>query len=98
MTVTLEIPPEMEAQLCERATKRGQSVTDYLMTLAESEDYFYIYDWEDEADHQDAIAVIEQRLADVEAGEKGILLEDYYAEVMAKRALRAEQQEVKSVA
>ena len=52
MTVTLEIPAEMEAQLCERAAKRGQTVTDYLMTLAESEDYFSIYEWESEADHQ----------------------------------------------
>ncbi len=98
MTVTLEIPPDMEAQLCDRAAKRGQTVTDYLMTLAESEDYFYIYDWEDEADHQEEIAIIEQRLADVEAGDKGIMLEEYSALVMAKRATRPEQREVKAAA
>ena len=84
MTVTLEIPPEMEAQLCDRATRRGQSVTDFLMTLAESEDYYYIYDWEDEAEHQEVIAVIEQRLADVEAGEKGELLEDFHEDMLAR--------------
>jgi len=79
MTVTLEIPAEMEEQLCERAARRGQSVTDYLMSLAESEDYFTIYDWEDEADHQEAIAVIEQGLAELHAGDKGMLLETGFA-------------------
>lgn len=81
MTVTLEIPAEMETQLCERAAHRGQTVTDYLMSLAESEDYFYIYDWEDEADHQEVIATIEQGLAELHAGDKGMLLEDYRAQV-----------------
>ena len=82
MTITLEIPAEMEVQLCDRAARRGQTVTDYLMSLAESEDYFTIYDWEDEADHQEAIAIIEQGLAELHAGDKGMLLEDYRAEVM----------------
>lgn len=93
MTVTLEIPAEMEAQLCERAAKRGQTVTDYLMTLAESEDYFSIYEWESEADHQEAIAVIEQELEDFHAdGDRGMLLEDYRAEVMAEHTAYSKPQ------
>ena len=93
MTITLEVPPEMEAQLCERAAKRGQTVTDYMMTLAESEDYFSIYEWESEADHQEAIAVIEQELEDLHAGgDKGMLLEDYRAEVMAEYHAQAVSQ------
>ncbi len=38
MTVILELPPESEANLRERAAKYGQSVTDYLLTLSEFED------------------------------------------------------------
>ena len=84
MTVTLEIPPELEAQLCDRTTRRGQSVSDFLMTLAESEEYYYLHEWEDEAERQEITAVIEQRLADVEAGDKGILLEDFHSEMLTR--------------
>ena len=91
MTVTLEIPPEMEAQLCERAAKRGQSVTDYLMTLAESEDYFDISLSEEE------IASVEQGLAELHAGEKGISLEEFDAEMKATIA-RLKQKELKVAA
>ena len=81
----------MEAQLCERAAKRGQTVTDYMMTLAESEDYFSIYEW-DEADHQEAIAVTEQGLEELHAGDKGMLLEDYRSVVMAEHTAHPKPQ------
>ena len=77
MTVTLELSPDAEAGLRERAAKRGQSIAGYLLTLAE-----------------ETIAVIEEGLADLHAGDKGVLLEDYRAEVMAKREARKQQQEV----
>ena len=85
MTVTLEIPAEMEPQLCERAARRGQTVTDYLMTLAESEDYFSIYEWESETDRAETIAIIGSELRDIHVGgDLGMFLEDYRAEVTAK--------------
>ena len=91
MTVTLELSPEAEADLRERAARRGQTVTDYLLTLARSEDPADAPWWEDEADRADAIAIIRQGLADLHAGDKGMLLEDYRAQVLAEREARQRQ-------
>lgn len=76
MTVTLELSPEAEADLRERAEKRGQSVADYLLTLDE---------WQDYADlslSEETIAVIEEGLADFHAGDRGLSMEEFRAEMM----------------
>lgn len=36
MTVILDLPPDLEARLSEKAARRGQGLTDYLLTLAEA--------------------------------------------------------------
>jgi len=89
MTVTLKLSPEAEADLRARAEKRGQSVADYLLTLDE---------WQDYADlslSEETIAVIEEGLADLHAGDRGLSMEEFRAEMMTTIAhLQAHKAEV----
>lgn len=39
MTVTLELPPDLETELPKRAVQRGQAIQDYFLTLAEEDLY-----------------------------------------------------------
>ena len=71
MTVTLELSPDAEAGLRSRAARRGQSLTDYLLTLAEWEDYADLSVSDEEA------GVIEQGLAELAGGDKGISQEEF---------------------
>ena len=88
MTLTLELSPDAEADLRERAEKRGQSVADYLLTLAEWQDY------EDSSLSEETIAVIEEGLADLHAGDKGISMEEFQAEMLTTIAhLKSEKVE-----
>lgn len=90
MNVTLDIPPDTEARLREKATRHGQALPDYLLTLAES-DVFEERDRtdaEDQADFEEATAAIREALADFDAGDRGILLEDYRAQIRAKPLAR----------
>ena len=96
MTVTLELPPDLEAELSERAAQRGQAITDYFLTLAE-EDLYGIAKMSVE-EQEEVAAVLHERMQDRLAGDKGILLEDYWAEVTAKREARAHQQTSKQTA
>ena len=82
MTVTLELPPDLEAELSERAALRGQAITDYFLTLAQA-DLYGEHDLS-EAEREEEVAIIQQGLAELHAGDKGMLLEDYRAEVMAE--------------
>lgn len=71
MTVILEMPPASEANLRERAAKYGQSVTDYLLTLAE---------WEPDLDlslSAEEVDIIEEGIAEFEAGDRGVSLEEF---------------------
>ncbi len=96
MTVTLELPADLEADLSERAAQRGQAIQDYFLTLAEEDLYGMA---EMSAEEQEEIAaVLHERMQDRLAGDKGILLEDYWAEVMAKRKARPHQQTPKQAA
>lgn len=92
MTVTLTIPPEMEAVLSAKAELFGLSLPNYLFSLLETEtDHYYSLSVEE-------IAGVQQGLAELQAGDKGMLLEDYRAEAMAKRAARKQQQEAQAAA
>ena len=71
MTVILELPPESEANLRERAAKYGQSVTDYLLTLAE---------WEPDLDlslSAEEVEIVKEGIADFDAGDRGVSLEEF---------------------
>ncbi|MDQ2800964.1 MAG: hypothetical protein M3Y13_15130 [Armatimonadota bacterium] len=95
MTVTLNIPSDMEPLLQQKAAQRGQTVPDYLLALTEAALY---EDWQSAEDREEEIAIIEQGLAELHAGDRGMLLEDYRAEVMAKRAERKQRQNIQAAA
>ena len=82
MTITLELPPDLEADLSERAAQRGQAITDYFLTLAE-EDLYGMAEMSAE-EQEEVAAILEEELAGVHSGDKGMLLEEYRAEVMAE--------------
>ena len=88
MTVTLEIPPEMETILSAKANLFGLPLSDYLFSLLEADtDNDYSLSVEE-------IASVQQGLADIKAGDKGISLEEFKAEMEAKIALRKQKVEV----
>ena len=96
MTVTLELPPDLEAKLSERAAQRGQAIQDYFLTLAE-EDLYGLAEMSVE-EQEEVAAILQERIADRLAGDKGILFEDYKAGVLAKRKARATPQAYENAA
>ena len=89
MTLTLELAPDAEQQLNERAARRGQSVADYLLTLAEAEDY------NDTSLSEEEIVIINEGLAELHAGDKGVSLEEFHAGMMTTIAqLKSQKLEV----
>lgn len=88
MTVTLELSPNAESDLRDRAARRGQSVADYLLTLAEAADYADLSLSEEE------VAVVEQGLAELHAGDKGISQEEFHAEMLATLARLKQNEKV----
>jgi len=92
MTVTLDIPASLEPLFQEKATQRGQALPDYILSLAEAGLYAEAdlseEDWQTEEDRAEEVVIVQERMADRIAGDKGISLEDYRVEVMAKREAR----------
>ncbi len=88
MTVTLELSPDAESDLRDRAARRGQSIADYLLTLAELADYA------DLSLSTEEVAVVEQGLAELHAGDKGISQEDFHAEMLATLARLKQNEKV----
>ena len=82
MTITLELPPDMEAELTERTAERGQGIQDYFLILAE-EDLYGLAEMSAE-EKKETSAILEEELARVHSGDLGMLLEDYRAEVTAE--------------
>lgn len=83
MTVTLEISTEIEAVLSAKAELFGLALPDYVFSLCEAaaDDYYSL--------SLEEISTVQERIADREAGNEGILLEDLRIEVLAKREARA---------
>ena len=78
MTVTLEIPFEIEAVLDAKAKLFGLALPDYLLSVLEANvDEEYSMSVEE-------IASVQQALAEGDAGDKGMLLEDFRAEMDAR--------------
>ena len=84
MTVTLEIPAEIESVLSAKAELFGLALPEYIFSLCEAaaDDYYSL--------SLEEISTVQERIADREAGDKGILLEDWRTEVLAKREARAD--------
>ncbi len=89
MTVTLELPPDMEAVLTAKAELFGLALPDYLFSVLEA-------DTDDEYSLTvEEIASVQEGLAELHAGDKGILLEDFHAEMMTKmERLKQQKMEV----
>ena len=78
MTVTLEIPAEMESVLSAKAELFGLALPAYVFSLCEADaDENYSLTVEE-------IASVQQGLAEIKAGDKGISLEDFDKEMTAK--------------
>ncbi len=78
MTVTLEIHAEMEKVLSAKAKLFGLTLPDYLFSVLEANtDDEYSLTVEE-------IVSVQEGLAELHAGDKGMLLEDFRAEMTAK--------------
>lgn len=92
MTVTLQIPPDMEAILSRKAELFGLSLPEYLFSLAEADtDDDYSLSPED-------IESVQQGLAEIAAGDRGISLEEMRAEMMATLEQRKKQPDIEAAA
>lgn len=92
MTVMLDIPPDMEAILSRKAELFGLSLPEYLFSLAEADtDDDYSLSPED-------IESIQQGIADLAAGDRGISLEEFHAEMMATLEQRLKQPSIEATA
>jgi len=78
MTLMLNLSPETEARLHEIASLHGQKPEEYTSSLLDR--------WlrEDEQEFAEAVAAVREGLADLEAGDRGMLLEDYRAQLEAE--------------
>lgn len=78
MTLTLELPLDVETRLQELSSLHGQPPAEYALHLLD--------DWlrEDEQDLSESVAALRQGLADLEAGDRGVLLEDYRTQLEAE--------------
>lgn len=85
MTITLEIPPKIESVLSAKAKLFGSALPDYLYPLLETntDDYSSLSVGE--------ISSVQAGLAEIEAGDKGILLEEFKEEMAERRAQRSQQ-------
>lgn len=74
MTLILDLPPEVEAHLHERASQHGQKPEEYTLSLLDR--------WlrEDAQEFDAAVAGVRRGMADAAAGRE-ISLEDYLAEI-----------------
>ncbi len=85
MTITLEIPAERESVLGVKAELFGLALPEYVYSLceADTDDYYSL--------SVEEIAVVQQELAEIEAGDRGISLEDFDKEMQAKMKQRERQ-------
>ncbi len=78
MTLMLSLSPESETHLRELADLHGQKPEEYTSLLLD--------EWlrEDGKDFAESVAAVREGLADLEAGDRGMLLEDYQAQLQAE--------------
>jgi len=68
MTLTLELPPDVEARLRTNAALHGKDVAEYLLTLAETDPLVDLTEFKDMTDFEDSVAELREGFADLEAG------------------------------
>ena len=80
MTIALEIPAEMESVLSAKAKLFGLALPEYIFSLCEAAaDDSYSLSLEE-------ISTVQERIAGREAGNEGILLEDWRLETFRERS------------
>jgi len=87
MTVTLEIPAEIEPVLSAKTKLFGLALPEYVFSLCETaaDDYYSL--------SVEEIASAQEALADIEGGDKGISLEDFDKEMQLKMEQRKIEQQ-----
>jgi plasmid stability protein len=85
MIVTLYLPADVEAAMRADAEAQGFSAE-----AVATEPLTAFYEHENAEPEPEAVAVIAQGFANLDAGERGTLLEEYVAEVKARRRQRDE--------
>ena len=75
MTLLLNLPSDKETRLREIADQDGKTPEEYALSLLDQ--------WllADEQDFQEAAAAVGEGLTDLENGDRGMLLEDYRAQL-----------------
>ena len=68
MTLTLELPAELEARMKTNAAVHGKDVADYLLTLAENDPPIDMTHFKDMADFEESVAELQEGFADADAG------------------------------
>lgn len=68
MTLTLELPPDVEARLRTNAALHGKDVAEYLLTLVETDPLVDLTEFKDMTDFEDSVAELREGFADLEAG------------------------------
>lgn len=68
MTLTLELPADLEDRLRTNAALHGKPVTDYVVTLVENDPLIDLSEFRDMADFEDSVAELREGFADMEAG------------------------------
>jgi predicted transcriptional regulator len=91
MTITLSLPPDLEAALRADAEAQGRPAE----TIA-TERLADFYEYEGAEPEPDAIEAIAQGFANLDAGERGMPLEEYVAEVMKRRRQRDAAKDVRA--
>lgn len=93
MTLTLELPPDVEDRLRTNAALHGKPVTDYLVTLVENDPLIDLSEFRDMADFEESVTGVRAGLADLEAG-RTISLEEMAAELKARAEKRSKHVQV----
>ena len=75
MTVTSELPPDLENELSVRAAEHGQAVPGYLISLVEADVYGELE--MSELKREEEVLLVQERQQDRLSGDRGVLLEDY---------------------
>jgi predicted transcriptional regulator len=91
MTIVLNLPTDLEAALRADAEAQGRPAE----TIA-TERLAAFYEYENAEPEPEAIEAIAQGFANLDAGERGMPLEEYVAEVMERRRRRDAAKDVRA--
>lgn len=92
MTLTLELPPDVEERLRTNAALHDKNIAEYVVALVENDTPVDLTEFRDMADFEESVASTREGLADFEAG-RTISLEEMSAELEARAEERRKSRE-----